>query len=97
VYNRDRIVAGTESLFYMRHVDVRQKLADLISACHMWTNMSFHVQPVDRDRGSKLHMAETERAYGDALVWVCFPMSSGEKICGFWVMTNRGGLAIVAV
>jgi hypothetical protein len=63
-----QIVAGTESLFYMRHVDFDQKLAGLISACHMWTNMSFHAQPVDCDRGSKPYMAETERAYGDALV-----------------------------
>ncbi|KAF2844442.1 hypothetical protein T440DRAFT_512196 [Plenodomus tracheiphilus IPT5] len=97
-YERDRIIARTDSLFYMRHVNVDHKLTGLTVACHMWTNMSLYAHRVNGDRRlSKLHVTEVERAYGNALVWLYFPMSLGERICGFWVLTMPGGLATVAI
>lgn len=97
-YKRDKIVKGSGEPFYMKHVDVDQPLTGLAVACDMWTNMSFYAHPVNCDRrSSERHMKEVEYMYGDALVWVYFPMSPGEKICGFWVLTTYGGLATVAI
>jgi hypothetical protein len=97
-YNRDRIVAQIESPFYMRHVDVAKNLTGLAVACHSWTTVGFFARHVNSDRWSdEMHMMEVERVYGDASVWVYFPMTPGEMVCGFWVLTMLGGLATVAV
>lgn len=80
----------------MRHVDVDGSLSGVTMSCCGWTNMSFHAHDT-LAHSSKPSPEEAEWLYGDKLVWVYFPMSPGEKICGVWVITLLGGLASVAV
>jgi hypothetical protein len=95
-YRYDSPVFGTESPFYMRHINVDGILSGLTVSCDMWTNMSFHAHG-NLTSSSKPSPAEVNWAYGDQLVWIYFPISPGEKICGVWVLTLPGGLATVAV
>jgi hypothetical protein len=75
-----------------------KSLTDLTVACHSWTTVSFFAHHVSSDRQSdKSRMTEVERAYGDAFIWVYFPMSPGERVFGFWVLTRLGGHATVVV
>ncbi|PWO20921.1 GTPase-activating protein that regulates ARFs (ADP-ribosylation factors) [Pyrenophora tritici-repentis] len=95
-YRYESPVLGTESPFYMRHVNVDGNLNGLTVSCYMWTNMSFHAHG-NLTSSSKPSPAEVEWIYSDQLVWVYFPISPGEKICGVWVLTLPGGLATVAI
>jgi hypothetical protein len=75
----------------MRHVDVSGSLSGLTVSYGKCTNMSFHAH-----HGLKFTL-EVEWIYREEFVWVYFPMSPGEKICGIWTMTLLGGHATVAV
>ncbi|KAF2022726.1 hypothetical protein EK21DRAFT_82556 [Setomelanomma holmii] len=60
--------------------------------------MAFQAHDISDDRrSSRSRMANMVRAYSDELVWLYFPLSPDEKICGFWVMRMLGGLATVAI
>ena len=80
----------------MRRVDVGRDLGGLTVSYSHGTNMSFHTHD-SFGQPSNPSFLDVESVYGDKLVWVYFPMSPGEKICGIWVITLLGGLARVAV
>lgn len=93
-HNSDSLVAGLP--FHMRRIDMDRSLSGLTVSCDHWTNMSFCAH--DRHaRPSGSSPAEVEWLYGEKLVWIHFPLSPGEKICGVWILTLPGGLATVAV
>jgi hypothetical protein len=86
----------SEGPFRMRHVDVSGDLRGLTVSYGNCTNMSFHAH--NRcGLQSGPSPSQVEWMYGEELTWVYFPLSSGEKICGIWILTLPGGLATVAV
>jgi hypothetical protein len=80
----------------MRHVDVGGSFSSLNVSYGNGTNMSFHVHD-HRTHARSTFYTTVEKLYGTSLVWLCFPVSPGERICGIWVLTLLGGLATVAV
>lgn len=97
-YEREDIVTRPDSDFHMRHVDLHERVTGLTVACHTWTNVGFYVHHVNGSKTlTELRIAEAERTYGNELVWIYFPMSPGERICGFWVLRMLGVFATVAV
>lgn len=86
----------TDSRLRMRHVDMDRILSGLTVSYGSWTNMSFHGHD-QLARPSKPLPVEVEWIYANTLVWIYFPLSPEEKICGFWTLTRPGGLTTVAV
>jgi hypothetical protein len=81
---------------YMRRVDMIESFSGLSVSHGNGTNMTFHAHNGLRPPNNTFHR-EVERIYGPRLVWLHFPVSAGERICGIWILTFLKVLPVIAV
>lgn len=86
----------SRGIYYMRHVPLDNDLSGLTVSWFGMTNMSFHMHR-EQSSSSIPSTVEVDQCYGNDLLWIHFPLSLGERICGLWVSTWPGGIAAVSV